>query len=216
MEYRYIGDRLARAGQYCQRLCKAIRKNDKCIRGRNGNMLVQFQNGDRVVLPARQLRKIKNMILANHKDLKLLITFFFVSQEAFIEAFKRSWGTINASELSRQLSGKRKLSKGWLSAYNLFFYEKAHSDIIFLTKIVQRFKGVVLIGRYNDTVMVTPLGEGSAKVLEALAARYPGYQIDARPNLDELVVKDMPSFIVDFKLYDPAKNYSLLLPKVSN
>jgi hypothetical protein len=34
------------------------RQNGKCIRGRNGNMLVEFE-GKRVVIMARQLRKIK-------------------------------------------------------------------------------------------------------------------------------------------------------------
>ena len=39
--------------------CKALRrKNGKCIRGRNGNMLVEFE-GKKVVIMARQLRKIK-------------------------------------------------------------------------------------------------------------------------------------------------------------
>lgn len=57
-EYTYLGDRLSnRRGHRCQAVRNAA---GKCIRGRNGNMLVQFENGERVVVVARLLRKIKN------------------------------------------------------------------------------------------------------------------------------------------------------------
>ncbi|PJJ59277.1 hypothetical protein [Hymenobacter chitinivorans] len=58
--YRYLGDRLARftgsplVGQRCHALRDA---RGKCIRGRNGSMLVTFETGPAVVL-ARQLRKL--------------------------------------------------------------------------------------------------------------------------------------------------------------
>jgi len=56
--YKYLGDRftdLTYKGQECQ----AVRRPDgKCIRGKNGNMLVSF-NGKLVVVIARLLRKIK-------------------------------------------------------------------------------------------------------------------------------------------------------------
>jgi hypothetical protein len=56
-EYIYKGDRMTdkrfRAGN-----CMAVRRVDgKCIRGKNGNMLVNF-NGTKVVVVARQLRKL--------------------------------------------------------------------------------------------------------------------------------------------------------------
>lgn len=38
--------------------CSAVRVNGKCVRGRNGNMLVRFANGELVNVLARQLRKI--------------------------------------------------------------------------------------------------------------------------------------------------------------
>lgn len=57
MEYRYRGDRLTDAALKGQ-LCKAVRRDGKCIRGKNGNMLVEFANGLRAVVLARQLRKI--------------------------------------------------------------------------------------------------------------------------------------------------------------
>ncbi|GAB3956372.1 hypothetical protein GCM10028805_46030 [Spirosoma harenae] len=56
-EYIYLGDRmtdpaLKGAG------CKAIRtKTGKCIRGRNGSMLVEFHDGPKIVI-ARLLRKV--------------------------------------------------------------------------------------------------------------------------------------------------------------
>ena len=57
-EYIYIGDRLS-AAAYKGQACKAIRRDDgKCIRGKNGNMLVSFEE-TMVVVQARLLRKIK-------------------------------------------------------------------------------------------------------------------------------------------------------------
>lgn len=57
-EYTYIGDRHTDK-QYKGQQCKAVRRTDgKCIRGRNGNMLVEF-NGLQVVVIARLLRKLK-------------------------------------------------------------------------------------------------------------------------------------------------------------
>jgi hypothetical protein len=58
MEYLYLGDRqtdVALKGK----LCKAVRRADgKCIRGKNGSMLVEFAHG-KVVVVGRLLRKIK-------------------------------------------------------------------------------------------------------------------------------------------------------------
>lgn len=57
-EYTYLGDRNtdpALKGQPCT----AVRRGGKCIRGRNGNMLVRFGDGRMVNVVARLLRKIK-------------------------------------------------------------------------------------------------------------------------------------------------------------
>lgn len=56
--YVYRGDRLtdpALRGAWCE----AVRREDgRCIRGRNGNMLVRF--GDRLaIVPARHLRRVR-------------------------------------------------------------------------------------------------------------------------------------------------------------
>lgn len=57
-DYIYRGDRLT-DDQYKGKECSAVRRPDgKCIRGANSNMLVEF-NGKKVVVLARQLRKIK-------------------------------------------------------------------------------------------------------------------------------------------------------------
>lgn len=58
--YIYHGDKLAKsesryAGQHCNPI---LRPNGKCIRGKNGNMLVIF-DGVPVVVLARQLRIVK-------------------------------------------------------------------------------------------------------------------------------------------------------------
>ena len=58
-EYTYRGDKLTDPrlkGQHCS----AVRRADgKCIRGKNGNMLVRFASGETAVVLGRQLRKIK-------------------------------------------------------------------------------------------------------------------------------------------------------------
>lgn len=58
MEYRYLGDRLtdpALKGQYVS----ALRRPDgKCIRARNGAMLVADEKGKPVVVLGRLLRKL--------------------------------------------------------------------------------------------------------------------------------------------------------------
>ena len=59
--YIYHGDKMAKAlrSPFLKQKCTAIRKeNGKCIRGRNSNMLVEFQGGKKVVVLARMLRKL--------------------------------------------------------------------------------------------------------------------------------------------------------------
>lgn len=56
-EYIYLGDRFT-APELKGKTCSAVRQNGKCIRGRNGSMLVAFE-GRPVVVIARLLRKIK-------------------------------------------------------------------------------------------------------------------------------------------------------------
>jgi hypothetical protein len=59
MTYRYIGDRLtdpALKGAHCE----AVRREyGKCIRGRTGTMLVQFESGRKANVIGRLLRKLK-------------------------------------------------------------------------------------------------------------------------------------------------------------
>lgn len=56
-EYIDHGDKLTDI-KYKKQPCKAVRVNGKCIRGKNSNMLVEFANGDQVVIMARMLRKV--------------------------------------------------------------------------------------------------------------------------------------------------------------
>lgn len=58
MDYRYLGDRLTDPALKGA-LCSAVRRDGKCIRGRNSNMLVEFEDGARRVVLARLLRKVK-------------------------------------------------------------------------------------------------------------------------------------------------------------
>ena len=60
MDYIYLGDRLTRP-ELRRMPCRAVRRADgKCIRGRNGNMLVEFDGVGKCVILGRLLRKIKN------------------------------------------------------------------------------------------------------------------------------------------------------------
>lgn len=59
MEYTYLGDRLTDPRLKGQP-CSAVRQvNGKCIRGKNGSMLVRFVSGETVVVIGRLLRKVK-------------------------------------------------------------------------------------------------------------------------------------------------------------
>ena len=59
MDYIYLGDRLTRP-ELRRMPCRAVRRLDgKCIRGRNGNMLVEFPGVGKVVILGRLLRKLK-------------------------------------------------------------------------------------------------------------------------------------------------------------
>jgi hypothetical protein len=59
MTYKYLGDRYT-SPELKGALCKAVRRPDgKCIRGKNGAMLVQFEFNKAVVI-GRLLRKVKS------------------------------------------------------------------------------------------------------------------------------------------------------------
>jgi hypothetical protein len=56
--YRYLGDRYT-SPELKGATCKAVRRPDgKCIRGKNGSMMVEFESGKCVVI-GRLLRKLK-------------------------------------------------------------------------------------------------------------------------------------------------------------
>ncbi|MHA4842941.1 hypothetical protein ACX0G7_02195 [Flavitalea antarctica] len=58
MKYIYLGDRNT-VSDLKGKACIAVRRDDgKCIRGKNGSMLVSFE-GVRHNIPARLLRKLK-------------------------------------------------------------------------------------------------------------------------------------------------------------
>lgn len=60
MEYIYLGDRLTDPALK-KKQCAAVRKNNKCIRGRNGSMLVLFEDGEKRVVIGRLLRKVSKL-----------------------------------------------------------------------------------------------------------------------------------------------------------
>lgn len=58
MDYLYRGDRLTRPDLKGVEVNAVRRVDGRCIRGTNGNMLVQAADGQQYVVLARQLRKI--------------------------------------------------------------------------------------------------------------------------------------------------------------
>ena len=60
--YKYLGDKFS-SRELRGAICIAVKKSgDKCIRGKNGNMLVEF-NGKKTVVVARLLRKADEVIV---------------------------------------------------------------------------------------------------------------------------------------------------------
>ncbi len=59
MDYLYLGDRNTDVALK-KKLCSAVRRNGKCIRGKNGSMLVKFEDGREMVVIGRLLRKQKD------------------------------------------------------------------------------------------------------------------------------------------------------------
>ena len=56
-KYVYRGDRLTGESYKGKQCVAVLRADGKCVRGKNGNMLVSFY-GKKVVVIARQLRKM--------------------------------------------------------------------------------------------------------------------------------------------------------------
>lgn len=56
--YIYLGDRLADSRYSRQPCAAATRPDGKCIRGKNGNMLVRFGD-EKVVVLGRRLRRVR-------------------------------------------------------------------------------------------------------------------------------------------------------------
>jgi hypothetical protein len=73
MEYVYLGDRNT-SSPLKKAYCNAVRRNGKCIRGKNGSMMVQFEDGKTHVVIARLLRKTTHNLLAEKpKEVRRLV-----------------------------------------------------------------------------------------------------------------------------------------------
>ena len=59
MDYVYLGDKYTDTVLRKQR-CSAVRKNGKCVRGKNGSMLVAFEDGKERIVIGRLLRKVNS------------------------------------------------------------------------------------------------------------------------------------------------------------
>jgi hypothetical protein len=56
--YTYLGDRITDPTLKGQACAAVLQENGKCIRGKNGSMLVQFDSGRTAVVIGRLLRKL--------------------------------------------------------------------------------------------------------------------------------------------------------------
>lgn len=65
--YIYLGDRNTDPVLKNQE-CFAVLRNGKCVRGRNGSMLVEFRVGHRHVVTARRLRRVDKENLNNNSS----------------------------------------------------------------------------------------------------------------------------------------------------
>jgi len=76
--YLYRGDRYTDNRYKMQPCSPVLSSTGKCIRGRNGNMLVSFQSGSCIVL-ARQLRRLDKLALketgVNMSKVKQAVSF---------------------------------------------------------------------------------------------------------------------------------------------
>jgi len=76
--YLYRGDRYTDDKYKLQPCSPVLSNTEKCIRGRNGNMLVSFQSGSCIVL-ARQLRRLDKLALketgVNMSKVKQAVSF---------------------------------------------------------------------------------------------------------------------------------------------
>jgi len=76
--YLYRGDRYTDEKYKMQPCLPVLSNTGKCIRGRNGNMLVSFQSGSCIVL-ARQLRRLDKLALketgVNMSKVKQVVSF---------------------------------------------------------------------------------------------------------------------------------------------
>lgn len=55
------------------------------------------------------------------EELKNIIAKHFKTRRDFIKSFNESGGDLDETVLANQLGGRRGISKGWASAYSIFF-----------------------------------------------------------------------------------------------
>lgn len=99
MTYIYLGDRMTDY-RLKRGICKAVRRTDgKCIRGRNGSMLVEFIGGTRHIIIGRLLRKRKE---------QLTPTDLATRQQEEWEETRKQIHLTRGKTLSEKISGKKK------------------------------------------------------------------------------------------------------------
>ena len=79
----------------------------------------------------------------------------FPTNREFVKAFNQAGGELTEQQLSKHLPGARSLSKGWRSAYTLYFFGRATPDEIVRQAGFQPGKYFLCIADVNDVVKTT-------------------------------------------------------------
>ena len=142
-EYLYLGDRNTRF-DLKKKPCKAFRKNGKCIRGKNGSMLVTFEDGKMQVVVGRLLRKIVNTwLLIIHYSLLLshsrLITLYSFSHSPVCSIRNKSliqlWMLATKSYLKLAYQHHSLINHTWPKFFRCWYFDCIYGTV-FLIHIV--------------------------------------------------------------------------------
>mgnify|MGYP000875711461 FL=1 len=88
-------------------------------------------------------------------QLQIFIKAHFPNQREFVKAFNAAGGMLTEQQLSRHLNGRRGLSKGWRSAYSLYFGGRVTPEDILKENGFDPEKYVLCIADFSDVVVRT-------------------------------------------------------------
>lgn len=69
-------------------------------------------------------------------DFRITIEWYYPDLKSFIKDFNAFGGNITIDELKCHLEYPSFISDGWLNAYNIFFKNKFHQELILVNSII--------------------------------------------------------------------------------